>query len=99
MKRPPFTRALVRSWTSMRRRVICDLVDVAYNEFVSAVSTGVPDHYAKGLGALEKVRPQIVEIIRKELQWIITDDQPEAPAADPKWRSSGGLGNRVAPAR
>lgn len=38
----------------MRRRVICDLVDVAYNEFVSAVSTGVPDRYAKGLGALEK---------------------------------------------
>jgi hypothetical protein len=34
--------------------VICDLVDVAYNEFVFAVSTGVPDHYAKGLAALER---------------------------------------------
>lgn len=60
----------------MRRRVICHLVAVAYKEFVSA-STGVPDHYAKGLAALEKIRPQIVEIIRKELQWIITDDLPE----------------------
>ena len=82
----------------MRRRVICDPVAAAHNEFVSA-STGVPDPYAKRLVALEKIRPQIVEIIRKELQWIITDDQPEAPAARPKRRQSGGLGKRVAPAR
>jgi hypothetical protein len=36
-----------------------------------------PNPYHTAVEGLMKIRPQIVEIMRKELQWIITDDLPE----------------------
>ena len=47
---------------------IRDLVHAADAEYVSAVMSNKPDCYSKGLDALEKIRPQLVELARKELQ-------------------------------
>jgi hypothetical protein len=63
-------------------REIRDLLRTGLIAYQHAMKEGDPRCYAKGLEAHLKIRPQLIELARNELQ---SDDQPEARAS-PKRR-------------